>query len=220
MNCEHARLLVGAEPYVTSPELAEHLQSCPSCHQFQSEMVALEANLRRALETAPAGAGVTTPQRGRPGVWRGWGLAASVVIAIMGTLAVWLLRPAESLAHDLVMHMAGEPHSWESTQPVDAHSLEEILKRAGVDSNVTSGDVVYAQTCLFRGHYVPHLVVQTSSGPVTVMILPDERVAARASFYESGLAGVIVPASHGSIAVLARSTADIDAVAKRMRLAL
>ncbi len=215
MNCQDARLLIGAAPYSTSPELAEHLQACPECREFQSEMVALEANIRRALESAPAQS-FAPRESVRRVVWRGWALAASVLVAVVATSAVWLLRPKDTLAHELVVHMAGEPNSWESTRPVDAHSLESILQKAGVDSNVTSRDVVYARTCLFRGHFVPHLVVQTTSGPVTVMVLASEHVRKRESFYDDGYAGVIVPAQHGSIAVLARGTVNIDDVADQM----
>jgi hypothetical protein len=52
------------------------------------------------------------------------------------------------------------------------------------------------------------------------MVLPDEHVRARQSFYEDGYAGVIVPAQNGGIAVLARGTANIDDVAQRMQLTL
>ncbi len=252
MNCEHARLLIGAAPDSASPELAEHLQSCPACSAYQSEMVALEANIRRALEQAPfAGLGAegavrpaatptsestvqagtvrpieaaraTTAAGRRAGAtaWRGWALAASVLIVAVTTLAVWSLRPTDTLAHDLAEHVIDEPNSWESRQPVDAHSLEDILRKAGVDSGITSREVIYARTCLFRGHFVPHLVVQTTTGPVTVLVLPDEHVKKRESFFDSGLAGVIVPAQHGSIAVLARASADLDGVAHEMRLGI
>ena len=37
-----------------------------------------------------------------------------------------------------------------------------------------AGLVSYANSCVFRGHHVPHLVVQTEAGPVTVMVLVHE----------------------------------------------
>jgi hypothetical protein len=65
--------------------------------------------------------------------------------------------------------------------------------------------VSYASSCEFRGHHVPHLVIQTDSGPVTVMVLVHERVSKPVQFDEQGYRGVIVPvAGHGSIAVLTR----------------
>ena len=74
----------------------------------------------------------------------------------------------------------------------------------------------YAQSCQFRGHTVPHLVVQTAMGPVTVMVLPHDSVAKTVRFDEEGYRGVIVPvAGHGSLAVLARGPdADLVEVGK------
>jgi hypothetical protein len=64
--------------------------------------------------------------------------------------------------------------------------------------------VVYASACPFRGRVVPHLVVQTSHGPLTVMLLPHEKVRRRAEFEQHGMHGVLLPAGEGGIAVLAR----------------
>jgi hypothetical protein len=160
-----------------------------------------------------------TRGRARPAHWRGWAIAASVTLAVIAGL--WIMRPSNTLAHDVIAHVNGEPQSWDTTQPVDKPSLEAILSKAGVfDSRIASPEVTYAQTCFFRGHFVPHLVVHTAGGPVTVMVLPDEHVTGRQSFRDEGYAGVIVPAQHGSIAVLTRGTANIDDVAQRMQLTL
>lgn len=242
MNCERARLLIGAEPYVTAPELAEHLAGCAECKQFQAEMVSLENDLRRALEGLPnaaaalatdipasrpapaAGPGNVTqfrtpqaapvPARRRAFQRTGWAVAASVLA--VATLSVWIFRPTNTLAHELVQHVDHEAASWNSSTPVDAHDLQKILGKSGVTLNVTSNDVTYARTCYFRGHFVPHLVMSTTQGPVTLLALPDEHVQARESFQEGGYSGVIVPAEHGSIAVLARDSANIDAVANKL----
>jgi hypothetical protein len=74
--------------------------------------------------------------------------------------------------------------------------------------------VSYASSCLFRGHRVPHLVVQTSMGPVTVMVLVHESVSKAVPFDEEGYRGVIVPVpGHGSLAVLVHDKqADLRAV--------
>jgi hypothetical protein len=233
MNCQHATLLIGADPYTSSPELTEHLQSCPHCAEFQREMLGLEANIRRALEVPPPSIPATTPtanvasfkdarrataavagKHARPTLWRGWALAASLVVAVVGML--WLVRPSDTLAHDVVAHVQGEPNSWVSTEVVDVRALEELLHKAGVaDSSLTSQHVTYAQYCFFRGHFVPHLVLSTAQGPVTVMVLPDEHVSSRETFHESGYAGVIVPAPHGSLAVLSRGAASMDSLAQQ-----
>jgi hypothetical protein len=73
--------------------------------------------------------------------------------------------------------------------------------------------VVYAMPCEFRGHVVPHLVVQTPNGPMTVMLLAHERVSKRTEFSEGGFHGVLLPAGNGSVAVLMRDGVIPAAVA-------
>jgi Protein of unknown function (DUF3379) len=217
VNCEAARRLIGAAPYGTSCELAEHLLGCNACAQFQLEMVALEANIRRALEQPTDAARA----RGRRLVARsGWALAASVLLAVLASLAVWALRPSHSLAHEVVAHVVAEPQSWASKDAVSPLALDEILRKSGVILGATPYSVVYANSCWFRGHYVPHLVVRTAHSLVTVLILSNEKVAARQTFHEEGLAGVIVPASSGSIAVLGEGNTQLDEVAEHMRVAV
>ncbi len=213
MSCEQVRLEIGADPAGTAPAVEEHVRSCASCRQFLEEMRALDTRIRRALEQPPQRAG--TPQLTAP--WRRWALAASAVLATLAMLSVWLLRPSDTLAREVVAHVREEPESWLAREHVDAHSIDAALRGAGVTLDINSDRISYAQSCWFRGHYVPHLVVQTAAGPVTVMILRNQHVRGRRSFHESGMSGVIVPAQQGSIAVLARDGADLDALAAQMQ---
>ena len=228
MNHSEARLLIGAEPdSPPSPELSAHLASCPECTQFQREMTALDANIRRALEqaavTAELAAASVTPivsaraaRSAKPtNVWSGWALAASV--AVLSVFVIWALRPSDTLAHDIVAHVEYESESWSKNQPVAPNTVNDTLAKAGVALDMSSDKVMYARSCLFRGHLVPHLVVSTAKGPVTVLVLPQEKVAHRTDFHEDGMTGVITPAPHGSIAVLALGSENIDAVAQQVQ---
>ena len=229
MNHNEARLLIGGDPHTVSPELAEHLAGCPECAQFQREMTVLDDNIRRALEKAPLRApsemspATVTPitnapaaqRRKRAKTWSGWALAAGV--AAISMIAVWTLRPNESLAHDVVTHIQYESNSWSSNEQVTAADVKEALARAGVALDMDSGKVMYAHSCMFRGHVVPHLVVSTPQGPVTVMVLRHESVKHRMSFHEDGMSGVITPAPHGSLAVIMQGNENIDAVAQQVQ---
>ena len=211
MSCEQARLMIGADPEGSAPELEQHLQECESCRRFRTEMRTLETNIRRALERPPASA------RAARFTWRPLALAASVLLAMLAVLAVWLGRPSDTLAREVVAHVQEEPESWLARQHVDAHSIDAALRGAGVKLDITSDRISYAQSCWFRDHYVPHLVVQTAQGPATVLILRNQQVRARRSFHEAGMSGVIVPAPQGSIAVLTQGGADTAAVAAQMQ---
>ena len=80
--------------------------------------------------------------------------------------------------------------------------------------------VVYASSCWFRGHFVPHFVVMTSSGPATVMILQNEHVRAAQQFNEDGYSGILVPAATGSVAVLSRTPMALEQPASEVVRAL
>jgi hypothetical protein len=214
VNCEQARLTVGADPRSAAPELTEHLDACPACARFRDEMLALEANIQRALQRPPDLERIRRTSLASH--WRPWALAASVLLASVAVLGVWLLRPSDTLAHDLVAHVQDEPDSWLAAQQVDAEGISHALHGAGVGLDLTSDKVTYAQSCWFHGHYVPHLVVQTAQGPATVLILRHEQVRGPRTFRESGMNGVIVPAENGSIAVLARG-GNVDLLARQMQ---
>jgi len=229
MNHTAARLLIGAEPHAApTPELTEHLRTCAECAQFQREMIMLDGNIRRALERGPTASepepaasitrisGARTARQAKPAsVWSGWAWAASAAVA--SVLTMWALRPGDTLAHEIVTHVEYESDSWSRAHPVATTKVSEILGKAGVALDMNSEKVMYARNCLFRGHVVPHLVVTTSRGPVTVLILPHENVKHRTSFHEDGMSGVITPAPHGSIAILALGGESVDAVAHEVQ---
>ena len=106
MSCAQARLTIGADPEGSAAALEEHLRDCAFCRQFREEMRTLDANIRRALERPPQLA--STPRFSAK--WRPWALAASVLLAMVAVLSVWLLRPSDTLAHEVVGHVfaAGE----------------------------------------------------------------------------------------------------------------
>lgn len=213
MSCEQMRLQIGADPAESNASLEEHVRECAACRQFREEMRTLDVNIRRALEQPPQPA--RTPRVAS--AWRPWALAASVLLATLAVLAVWLARPSDTLAREVVAHVQEEPESWLARRHVDAQSIDSALRGAGVKLDITSDRISYAQSCWFRDHYVPHLVVQTAQGPVTVLILRNQQVSTRRSFHEQGMSGVIVPAPQGSIAVLARDGANVDAAAAQMQ---
>jgi hypothetical protein len=136
--------------------------------------------------------------------------AASVAAGVLVALTLWLSRPPETLAAEVVTHVKGEPNSWSQTQPVSAGKLEAVLRKSGVRLGAGMQPVVYASSCWFRGHFVPHFVVMTKDGPATVMILRNEKVAAAQQFNEDGYSGLLVPAGAGSVAVLSRTPMSLE----------
>jgi Protein of unknown function (DUF3379) len=226
IDCTQYRRAVLADPQAESPELAEHLAHCQECPAYRERLLRFEGRLTRALRI-DAQVSQTRGEVPRLRVPRnGWlAMAASLVVALLvGTL--WLGAPRASLAADVVAHMAGEPEAWARTDvAVPAADLAPVLAEAHMRLRPDAGMVSYAQSCLFRGRHVPHLVVQTDMGPVTVMVLVHENVTAARTFDEGGYRGTIVPVpGHGSIAVLVKGgqgdLAQVESIAARVKDAI
>jgi hypothetical protein len=231
-DCEHYRRSLLADPRDPDPALREHRESCRDCSLYSERLLRFESRLERALRVAlPADAGrqapaaaaastsatsrfAATPVSAVPrrlaAYRKGWlAMAASVLLAFVVAGALWLSVPSSSLAAAVVTHMAGEPDAWRLTDvPVAGGALQDVLRDSHLTLTGGAGMVSYASSCAFRGHQVPHLVLQTPSGPVTVMVLVHEHSSKEIEFDEHGYRGVIVPvAGHGSLAVLTRGTA-------------
>lgn len=243
MKCSEVHIAIGGEPRGTSPELEEHLRVCTACGQYRREMLALDEQIRRALgvdiaalkSDAPARSHVrlvsSTPAL-RPEAgpiaqrsWlspmgRQWALAASALFAVAIGFVLWGALPRHSLAADVVAHVISEPlPSLEKAVPSDA--LESVLHSVHLYLDPIDQDVLFAQTCFFRGRLVPHFVVRSGDAAITVLVLPNESLNAPEYFNESGYSGILYPnAEHGSIAILSRGHVSSEQEARQILSAL
>jgi hypothetical protein len=228
MDCNAYRRSMMADPRDADPQLREHRGSCHDCNLFSERLLSFESRLDRALRVAvPADNVLPLRAKATPALRlpnrRGWlAMAASVLMAVVVAGVLWVAGPGPSLAADVVTHMGGEPDAWSTRTPVQGSELEAVLRDSHLRLSEGAGPVSYAASCAFRGHHVPHLVIQTESGPVTVMVLVHESVPKPMRFDEGGYRGVIVPvAGHGSLAVLTRGSStdikSVEAIAARVQ---
>ena len=231
MNCSDVHLTLGAEPSATSPELETHLRECAACAQFRAEMQRLDEKIRRALTIdipshefhappTPATYALTkTPARYSRS--KQWALAASVLLAVAVVLVMWGALPSHSLAADVVSHVVSETIDGPLDAPVDESAVRSVMERAGVRLDPIDPSIVFVRTCFIRGRLVPHFMVRTADGMVTVMILPDEHVKAAERFEGSDYKGLLIPdAKKGSIALLSRANVDLEHYAGEIRHAV
>lgn len=224
MNCPEFRRIVGAEPHSAAPEVAAHASQCAACARYRQQMQQMDQLIHRALlidveapaAAAPAPAPTAAPRRRA----FQWSLAASVLVAIAAGV-FWLGLPRDTLAADAVSHALHEPWSLQRTsEVVTTEEMAEVLGHAQVKLKPDLGRVSYAVVCRFRGHDVPHFVVQTEAGPVTVMLLRHEPpVQGKRAFKEGDFEGVIVPAPEGVLAVLGQDV-PVDEVASQVLAAV
>jgi hypothetical protein len=226
MNCEQFRALIGAEPNSTNPEALAHVEQCAECASYRQEMQAMDRLIYRALAVDAPSAETSSAETNKlfdteqpsarkqssPRLWR---MAASLLITagMVAATSLWLLTPRDSLAAEVIDHAIHEPASLVRTShTVAADELETILAKSRLRLKPAMGRVSYAMSCEFRGHRIPHLVVQTDQGPVTVLVITEAAKQSREQIDEAGFQGVIVPAPRGVIVVLGKNV-PVDAVA-------
>jgi hypothetical protein len=222
--CEEARLHIGAEPDASTAGLREHLEGCSACRSYQAKMAALEADLHKAFALGPALPRRTVRRRTQAKApaprSRAWAMAASVLVALVGGVALWSARAPESLAREIGFHLALEPDAWTAPQTISLQDVNALLGPSHVALAADQDQVIFARQCWVHRELAPHLVVRTTEGPVAVIILPGVPVKAPQTFHENGFTGVLLPAPRGSIAVLTQKDEIGAEVARRLSQAV
>jgi hypothetical protein len=222
MNCLEFRRLAGADPARLDAAALAHRDGCAACAEYHRSLLAMDETIRRALQVpvpkppaVPAvhSRPVATPRQ------RWLALAASVVAGVLVGTLLWVGGPRASLAREVVTHIRHEPQSLTATA-ADPADLARVLAAGGIRLRPGANQVSYAQSCPFRGHVVPHLVVRTAQGPVTVLVLAHEPLRRPVPVREDGFRGTLVPAGPGSIAVVGDAGADLSEVTGRVLAAV
>jgi len=154
---------------------------------------------------------------GRP---RWASLAGSILAGVAVGAWLWSGGSGNSLTDDVLSHLEDEAAALVAGDPAPAEVVSRVLDRGGVRLRPAAGAVSYAHSCRFRGHRVPHLVIWTEAGPVTLLVLRHESVEAAENFTGGGFSGRIVPSGPGSLAVVGADGMDVDRIAIHMQAAV
>lgn len=210
MKCHELQTAISAEPNSTNPDVLAHLESCSACATYRDQMQAMDRLIYKALvvsveESTLSGAKLQHAPTKASWMAR-WQIAASVLASVLIGTSIWVASTRESIAEQIVSHTDHESFAMVHTDArVSDDVLARILEESGVSLRADAVDVSYAAVCHFRGRGVPHFVVQTDEGPVTVMVLTEEKPTKKGKrFAEEGYEGMIVPAPKGVLAVLGK----------------
>jgi hypothetical protein len=213
IDCLEFRRRVGAEPFAADAEVEAHRIGCPACARHQDELRAMDALIERALKVDPqpvAKPATAMPRR------RFYSIAAALVAGIALGVVLLVVAPRASIAREVIGHVMHETGTMGPTTPLAPADLAGVLDPDGVRLRPGVGDVTFAARCVFDGRVVPHLVVRTPQGPVTVLMLRHRRLGRPVRISEQGYEGVVMPAPRGSVAIVGQDVADIDGVAQKV----
>jgi hypothetical protein len=145
-------------------------------------------------------------------------LAATVVVA--AALGVWMLSSSvqsDSLAEQVLAHIDHEPVAFRNTDsPVSDERLHDVVPANLATMDHSAGMITYAQSCDINGRPVPHLVMQGQRGPVTILLMPEEKVAEAIEIEGEHISGVILPVGDGSIAIVGQRDERLDNIKKKV----
>jgi len=233
MNCEEYREAIAADPSESFDGGAAHAAGCEACAAFRRELRALDARIARALDIPvpalklpelPAVGGdnvVSLPVTGRRSVavpkWiavaAGFALAAYIGVRVAGDFGFGEYSlEAEVLAH--VDHEPGALRVTDVAVPADEVSAVVNPSIGSLDRDV--GLITYARSCVVHGNTVPHLVMQGDKGPITLLLMPEEKVDGALPLNGDNVHGVILPVGSGSIAIVAPREQNLEEIEQRV----
>ena len=211
MNCSEYRDKIAADPSYGGD--TAHLKECAECRAWRAEMRVLDDKIRRALLLDVPDLAMpeltdsrdVVPLLGRrrisPPAW----LAIAATVAIAAIIGVRSMSGLDdrAIAAEVLAHIDNEPAALRVTDVAVGDDLLQLVVPPDVASiGQNTGLVSYARSCVVDGHVVPHLVIQGRRGPVTILLMPEEKVSGAIDLDGDNVRGVILPVGRGSIAII------------------
>jgi len=210
MNFSEFKRLLGAVPRSTEPDFVRARHSSPEFEQAAAEAERFETRLERAVripvpeglleELLTAGrqaAGPVTRRR-----WLPMALAASVLIAAGAAGWTWKInRSWDSVEEYVVDHYRHDG----DIKPVTTSVGEVQALFSGLNTEAAPalasivGVIKYCPTPDGKG---VHMILNTESGPVTVIYMPDTHVVDREMFAFDDVEALLVELRNGSAAII------------------
>ena len=232
MNCEEYREAISAQP--TFDGGTEHVSACVDCQAFRSEIQALDAGIKSALQinvpklkmpdlpdievlAASTNVAPLVVRRAFAKPIR-FAMAATVLLAVLiGIRLSGYGTSYISLEEQVLAHVDREPRALRVTStPVSDSRLAAMVPADIASVNHDAGLITFAQSCRINGNLVPHLVVQGKRGPITILLMPEESVSDARTFEGDNVHGVILPVGSGSIAVIGDREEQLGRVTQNM----
>jgi len=224
MNCTDYKEALMADPGFN--DKSGHAETCADCQAFSTEILVLNEKIAAAME-------ITVPELVMPELpdidtknvvslssrrvvskpaW--FAIAATVLLAAV--VGIRMTGPGTSygtLQEQVLAHVDHEASALlPSTTPVSDRELSRAVPKDIAIMNHDAGLITYAKSCSINGKDVPHLVIQGTRGPITILLMPDERVAEVTTFDGVSIKGIILPVGDGSIAIIGDREEQLDQV--------
>ncbi|MEX2198050.1 MAG: DUF3379 family protein [Burkholderiales bacterium] len=213
MNCLEFRRAILADPVRLAADAAGHAGGCADCRKFLSRALHEEAQIEEALRVAvPEGLQSRVLERGAAarGRMRRLAIAASVLVAAAVALAIGWTRDDELALAGIRFVVFEEAQSIAGAAPADWNALVRVAKDMGVSLPGQLGEIHYVCVYPLAAGRAHHLLVKTPFGKVTLLLIPERPLAARAAGSAYGLEAAVLPAGKGVVVVVGDSLRSLE----------
>ncbi len=239
MNCIQLRRELLADPRHLSPMARSHLPQCRACDAYAARVEAMDREIDAVVRATPIPEGaverVLVAQRLRTGArgrrlgdlagrllkWMrqsplrplavGTTLAAAALLSFQ-CFSVLIAVPLD-VAYAVIDHaQRDEPAELKMASP-DSGVIQRVMANSGLKPPSGSMHALYLGRCSPAGGGGEHLVLNTSYGKATLVLMPKQWIAFGISASRAGSAAVARPAPVGSYVVVAETPAIAERIA-------
>ena len=226
MNCIDYRRQYTANPNNNDAGLAMHRESCMECYEFTQRMKLFETSLSDAVNIdVPEGIESriilhTLNYAQRQKKKRLYAIAASIFLVFSLLIAYSSITP-RPISEIVLAHINEEKDHLYIRNNIKLKSINDILQPFGKHISKPIGQVNYAGVCEIHNNTGAHLVIRGKTGPVTIMIMPSQKVRKRTSFRSNEFRGIVLPISrHGSMAIVGKPDEALENIENKLLKAL
>ncbi|MCH7979936.1 MAG: DUF3379 family protein [Proteobacteria bacterium] len=226
-TCEEYREAIAAEPSFDGG--AAHLSQCASCQAFRAEMLALDLKISSALaisvpelklpELPELDTSKVTAMPLRRFAQPAW-LAVAATVTLAAFIGFGMFGSDVSnatLAEQILVHIDHEPGAFRVVdEAVTDKRLARVVPANIATLNHSAGLITYARSCLINGREVPHLVIQGEFGPITILLMPGEKITGAQTIEGENVHGIILPVGDGSIAIIGEVGEHLERIEKQV----
>lgn len=229
MNCEEFRHQLLIDPLSKDAALRDHARACPDCARATLDVLQFEETLRQALAAEVCGTATEEHRPGTPARGRGFALLFLPLLSLLSLLllAIWLgvsggLGPDSrgNPGADVIQHIQAEEEHLSAEGAVPRVQLRRLFRILGADVDPDLGPVIYAGRCIIGEGEGIHLILPGERGAVTALFIPGKETDEEMKITGAGLAGTLVPAGFGLLAVVGVPGEPLEPMVRRLRRAV
>jgi len=209
-----------ADPKRMSSDAQEHLASCAMCQAFARRIDRMEAAIAETLSVPlPEGLNeriLLRAYKGQKTTWRGFALAATVVLTVAVSLHIGSGSSTTSsarLALAAASHATDETAEIRSHRSLDASQFGLVLSNFGGAMQQPIGQVRYIHFCPIEGFGMGwHISYDTPQGKVTLLLIPGQHGGpATQTIQVEGMQVRVQRAGQGFYALIANDMPTLEA---------